>query len=525
MSNINLKKLRLDRESHLNYMAGKSWDITDPILKLQVAASSCFFGEPMYYQDSKDRSKMISRGPKTSLQGEQLRYLRDTLNAVDPQEWRSLSPVDLLTKAIDDALNYNIKETLNFAITLRNKFFIRITPQVIMVRAANHPKGKGGIIKPYADHIIKRADEPAIQLAYQLAEYGKPVPNALKKSWKAFLEKQNDYILGKYKMENRMIKTVDVVRFAHAYSANIDKLMKGQLKQTRTWENEISQKGSTKENWLSVISKMGHMALLRNIRNFLAKEIEPSSFLPRLLETVEKGKQLPFRYYSAWLTNREAPASILDALSDCLDKSLVNVPKFKGKTAALSDNSGSAHETFTSVYGSVKVSDIANLTALIAAINSDDGYIGIFGDSLRVLPVSKKVPLLNQLEWANQEGLKIGQQTEHGIWLFFDEAIFSKTHYDNIFIFSDMQAGHGGLYGRNSHSYADYSWNSTHYIDVAKLIQKYRTVINKEVNVFLVQVAGYQDTIIPEYYYKTYILGGWSAGLFQFAAQMINMVN
>lgn len=40
------------------------------------------------------------------------------------------------------------------------------------------------------------------------------------------------------------------------------------------------------------------------------------------------------------------------------------------------------------------------------------------------------------------------------------------------------------------------------------------------VTVFLVQVAGYQDTIVPEFYDRTYILGGWSDGLLRFAAQM-----
>ena len=34
------------------------------------------------------------------------------------------------------------------------------------------------------------------------------------------------------------------------------------------------------------------------------------------------------------------------------------------------------------------------------------------------------------------------------------------------------------------------------------------------------QVAGYQDTIMPEFYDKTYILGGWSAGVIKFASRM-----
>jgi hypothetical protein len=40
------------------------------------------------------------------------------------------------------------------------------------------------------------------------------------------------------------------------------------------------------------------------------------------------------------------------------------------------------------------------------------------------------------------------------------------------------------------------------------------------VKVFLVQIAGYQDTLMPEFYDRTYILGGWGEGLLRFAAEM-----
>ena len=43
-------------EAHLNYMGGRSFDLTDPLLQLRVAAASAFFGEPQYYhRDPADR--------------------------------------------------------------------------------------------------------------------------------------------------------------------------------------------------------------------------------------------------------------------------------------------------------------------------------------------------------------------------------------------------------------------------------------------------------------------------------------
>ncbi len=57
MGFVNRKKESIKQaNAHLNWMGGPSYDINNPLLRLRFAASSCFFGEPMYYQrDSQDR--------------------------------------------------------------------------------------------------------------------------------------------------------------------------------------------------------------------------------------------------------------------------------------------------------------------------------------------------------------------------------------------------------------------------------------------------------------------------------------
>lgn len=63
-------------------------------------------------------------------------------------------------------------------------------------------------------------------------------------------------------------------------------------------------------------------------------------------------------------------------------------------------------------------------------------------------PVSKRNGILKQAQDISKtQGSKVGRATENGIWIFFRDAIRQKQHWDNIFIYSDMQAGHGGLYG------------------------------------------------------------------------------
>ncbi len=515
-------------KAHLNWMGGPSYDVTNPLLRLRLAASSCFFGEPMYYQrDVADKRPMRAR-PTFALTDEDVTRLRDLLNAVDPREWRGKSPAELMESAIDAALDHDPEATLREAVRLRQEDHIRTTPQVILVRAANHPAVRGtGLVRKYAPDIIARTDEPAVGLAYQMARFGKPVPNALKKAWRDALTKASDYNLAKYRLDEREVKTVDVVNLVHPKSDAVDKLAKGDLRlDEQTWESLISAKGSTRETWLAALDVMGHMALMRNLRNLLEKGVEPEHFVSKLVDGAAKGRQLPFRYYSAYRSvEKIAPPAVLDAVEESLMIALGNLPRFKGRVMSLCDNSGSARGTMTSAMGTIQISTIANLTAVLTAMQSNDGYVGIFGDRLETFAVRKRASVFDQLKRADALGAGVGGGTENGVWLFWDAAIREQQHWDMVFVYSDMQAGHGGLYGTDPHAYRDFIWQGRgdRYIDVPKLVAEYRRRVNPDVLVFLVQCAGYQDTIIPEFYDKTYILGGWSEGVLRFAAQMAGL--
>ncbi len=342
---------RKTKEAHLNWMGGTSFDISNPVHRLRVAASSCFFGEPKYYEGGGTSRTKAGRGYSSpALSETNLSYLRKTLNAVDPQEWRGLKPSEMIEKAIDAALDHSPEDTLKEAVRLRNEEHMRSTPQVILVRAAHHPNVKGtSLISTYAPQIIKRGDEPAVCLAYQLSTYGrKAIPNSLKRAWRKMIAGLNEYQLAKYRMEGRTVKTVDVVNLVHPKSPAVNKLVRGNLKVTgQTWEALISEKGSNKENWESAIDVMGHMALLRNLRNLSKNDVNPTLYLDKLIKGAETGQQLPFRYYSAYriLEKEGVQGRILDAVEDCLTKSLKNLPHFSGNVMSLCDNSGSAWGT------------------------------------------------------------------------------------------------------------------------------------------------------------------------------------
>lgn len=147
------------------------------------------------------------------------------------------------------------------------------------------------------------------------------------------------------------------------------------------------------------------------------------------------------------------------------------------------------------------------------AKRSEEGYVGIFGDNLDIHSIGKRNGVLNDTKVINNAGKDIGMSTENGVWLFFDDAIKNKKHYDNIVIFSDQQAGHGGLYGtnesRNIYKKLGYSCDGF-FINVMDLINEYRKQVNPKVNVMTVQTAGYDNVVIPENIYRGIVTAGWT---------------
>ena len=524
---INKARQKPVAEGHQNFMGGVSHMVKNPILQLRLVASSAFFGQKMYYSEESNAHQRLRKVFNLMDGNDPLGdYLRETLGQALPfPNHRHMSPTQLIESAISAALDFDPEATLAEAVRLRNEDNIRDTPQVIMVMAAHHPKVRGtGLIKQYADMILVRTDDAITQLAYQMTVYGRPIPNALKKAWKRFIEGRNAYQLAKYRMESRKFKLVDLVNLVRANNPHIDQLMRGELKlDGDTWESIISAEGPSQASWTKAVEKMGHMGLLRNLRNLAQHNVAPSLYLSKLTETVKDGKQLPFRYYSAFKSIEDgleggnaSKGQILDALETCLVSSLDEMPRFQGRVMSLCDNSGSAQSAMPSDMSEMRINQIANLTGVLTGMTADEGFVGVFGDRLEVVPVRKQASVFDQTRYIDQIGNNIGLGTEHGIWLFFDQAIQKKEHWDHIFVYSDMQAGHGGLYGLDG-EYRDFRWEGSNHIDVAKLIKIYRKKVNPNVQVYLVQMAGYPDSLVPEYYDKTYILGGWGSGLLKFA--------
>ena len=102
-----------------------------------------------------------------------------------------------------------------------------------------------------------------------------------------------------------------------------------------------------------------------------------------------------------------------------------------------------------------------------------------------------------------------------------------KYRYDHFFCYSDQQAGHGGLYGCDPEIGENWCWkhysDRHNFIHVPKLIENYRKTINSKLNVFTVQTAGYNDSILPQSLGRYYILSGWTGNEVVFAEKMIKL--
>jgi len=524
-----------------NFMNGISYKL-DPIQTLKMIAASSIFGEPSYYREGGLKEKKITF--KTEEKCDIKPLFKDMI--------LNKTTTEVFEEAIDAALEYDFGATIQLAIELREKYLMRLNPQVIMVRAAIHPSRKEwtkhhkGEFITANNRVMKRGDEPATQLAYFIYVTGSKanMPSILKRSLAARLGTLTKYEVNKYK--NSEMGMINTVRIVHANSDVLNELMEtGSVSvgtEEKTWENLLSDGMSWKDLALQVYAgniKLPAMALIRNLRNIFMAFAADNSVKPevyqffhdKLIKDVPYARQFPFRYKSAYNAIESSPLPIaikyplLDTLSQCVDLSIDNMPHLMGTTVCLTDNSGSAWGGFTSEFGSVCVANIDNLSSVIAAKASDAGMVVKFGDNFIEYPISRRDSVLTQVKPIDARGSSdVGGSTEGGIWKFMKKAITEKIHFDNLFIFSDQQAGTGGLYGTSEdmYEYCQKGYNvRSRMIDVFALINAYRKAVNPRLNVFSVQTAGYNNLVIPTMTYRTAMLTGWTGKEVSFAAEYI----
>lgn len=557
-----------------NFMGEKGYKLFNPLNTLKLVSFSSFLGEPSYYQPV-DKDAIVEYD--TKVQDIIQHHLLMPINI-------GVSRNQIFFDAVNASLDFDFGKTLALAVQCRNEFLMRRSTAQILAIAAGHPNRvvfNKNNPKVFRDILVKcwllPSDAIACLDAWKSIHNSKAgFPSFIKRAYDDRLKEMSSYQQEKYRKD-----TINMVRLSHASKTTIrtndtlSTLMEnGYLElddKSIKWETHRSMGKSWLETLDAMEWNMPHMAALRNIRGFAASDpgVENmKKYLDMLLKGVIGGKQFPFRYITAYEQmkicfeekcniDEEKPIEeqqprkkrkreykpplvvsstykdmVMDYLEKCLQVSIENYPQLEGNVISLSDNSGSAHGTMTSSYGSCKVSDIGNLSALFTAYRaSGRGVVGIFGDELKLYEVTKTKGLLEQYDEITKLGNTVGGNTENGVWLFFKRAFNSPNEYkfDHWFCYSDMQVGHGGLYGRDidimnkGFVWSKSRYNDLLYLDIHKCINKYRMDINPKINTYMVQTAGYNNTILPETTYRGAILTGWTGNEVVYAKHLCKL--
>ena len=443
------------RSGERNFMNGISYRI-NPVDTLKMISASSVFGEPQYYRAGEKSKAAILDG----IYGIDRLFTEYSLHMLD--QFKGMKTSQVMEKAIDDALDADFEATLQWAVELRERYMMRLNPQVILVRASVHPKRKTftashpGEFSRLAQRVMSRGDDVIHQARYWLAQNGgkRNTPALLKRAWSDRISSMDAYSMAKY--GNSGMGLVDVVRICHAKGELVNVLMRDGRVPMPEGENTWERLRASGMGWQQILSeiRMPHMALLRNLRGIFNEVKDPEirkNTLELLKRGVRRGKQFPFRYLSAWKAaeaeGRPWARQVQGALEECMEIACENLPTLPGRCAFLTDNSGSAWGTCTSEWGTMQIAEIGNLSGVIGSMCAEEGIVFPFGDRLGSVRIRKDEGVLKQAHQVSSVGNRCGKGTENGIWLFFRDAIIQKQRWDNIFVYSDMQAGHGGLYG------------------------------------------------------------------------------
>ena len=434
-------------------------------------------------------------------------------------------------------------------LTLRKEFHMRSVTHVLCAELARNRVAEAADI---IAEVCERPDDMLEILAYYTNKYGdKALPNSLKKGLARALSKFNEYHLAKYNKKGK-IWLRDILRIAHPkpkdeeQAALWGRLAKDELATPETWEVKMSTEGSTKDTWGEMIEsgKMGYMALMRNLRNILQKDVSMEQIKKAAAilsdpKRVEKSKQLPFRFFSAFRALKEEMGRIgdryhdevwdeesgswvakptgddinlvkaeiiFDALEEATRLAAKNMPQLEGRTAIACDVSGSMEATI-SEHSSVQRFDIGLVMGSLANRFSEDAVVGIFGDTWKEIEIDGNKPLTSTLEMHEREG-EVGYSTNG--YQVIKGLLETRQKVDRIMFFTDCQ-----MYGSDFDECEGYDRDRR----IGDFIRSYREQINPHVKLYFFDMSGYGSCLVPEQDPQTMIVGGWSEKLFTLVPQ------
>lgn len=351
---------------------------------------------------------------------------------------------------------------------------------------------------------MDRADEPGEAIAYWHSNYGRKIPQSVKRGIAdAATKLYNERSIFKYDADGKAVRFADVIQLVHPAPSNVKQsavfkfaldrrynakaeapvelsvakareavkglsgaeLRKlannGELtehlrKSGMTWESlsSVIDGGMDAKAWEAVIPTMGYMALLRNLRNFINANVDRrvlNSVAKKISaeEEVAKSRQLPFRFWSAYsaIGNNNV---FKFAIDDALNASAKNVPSLKGKTLILVDVSGSMfwHNSSKSDVTNI---DSATLFAGVLASRANNADVVWFGSRSGKVNFKRTDSPLEIMRKINREGGGTNLESAVRTWY--------KNDYDRVIVLTDEQHNGGRVFSSVPSNVPVFVWN------------------------------------------------------------------
>lgn len=415
----------------------------------------------------------------------------------------------------------------------RQRMHLRSVPLVLAVELAKLQSGNT-VVGKTVKQVVQRADEITELLAYyqfantrtgakKLNKLSKQVQRGLAAAFNTF----DEYQFAKYDRVGE-VKLKDALFLVHPKAANeeqqaiFNKIAQGTLETPYTWETALSALGQKKfhsegqkilafrAQWEELIfsGKLGYMATLRNLRNMLEYGVSPQA-MERVCtylssrEAVATSRQLPFRFLAAYrevkaLSSGMAPM-VLDALENAVAHSAANIRGFRHDTSICiaCDVSGSM-QTPISEKSKVLLYDIGLMLGMLLQSRCAQVQTGMFGDTWKIINMSRKNILGNVQEFYSREG-EVGYSTNgHKV---LEDLIARHQIVDKIMLFTDCQLW-------NSDPSQSSATASLH----ARWIQ-YKKMAPKA-KLYLFDLAGHGQTPVDVRANDVYLIAGWSDKVF-----------
>lgn len=454
----------------MNYAGGNAY-ASSPKNELAQRVLTWFVGEPKFYL-------------KPDAETARIKALIKAVAAQDP-EW-----------------------VLKLAVYARNYMNLRTAPLFILVEALDTPAKR--LVRPYVPVIIQRADEIPEVLAMfierngDVGKQGKAsLPNQFKLGLSDAYSNFDEYGFGKYKENDKNVSQSDAIRIVHPKPRNdtqnalFSAIRHDTVPAPETWEVIVSKFGSNKAAWEMSIPKMGYMAKLRNLKNFLEQRVELDAVIKHLTneKAIKNSRQFPYRFYSAYkmidrmgVIDPFAKAQTLKALNEAMNKSVENIPRLEGKTAIFVDLSGSMKDN-PSKMSDITMKEIASVMAASANRFCDNAIIGMFADRLAIaIPKTNDILILaDEIQRTNVGGSTMG-------YLTIQYLLREHIKVDRVMIFTDMQ-----MYGG----------------DISNLWNQYRRDISPKAKLYCFDLHGYGQLAFPTNDYSVLTISGFSDKVFE----------